>query len=128
MNFRRILRVLPLLVYSGAIFWASHQSAPFTPDLGFQWQDKLYHFGAYFMYGLVVLFALPALFPRLSQRKTTLVIIIAVMCYGASDEFHQYFIPGRSSEILDWCADSLGGIAAAVMAYFIAGKRGEEKR
>jgi VanZ family protein len=125
MKLRKAISILPIIIYSTAIFYASHQPTPFTPDLGLHWQDKLYHFSAYFFYGFAVLFALPAVFPRISGRKAMLVIIVAVMFYGASDEIHQYFIPGRSCELLDWCADALGGIAAAVVARFFVGKRGE---
>ena len=28
--------------------------------------------------------------------------------YAATDEFHQYFIPGRSAEVMDVCIDTLG--------------------
>jgi MYXO-CTERM domain-containing protein len=36
-----------------------------------------------------------------------------VSFYGASDEVHQSFVPGRDSDVLDWRADTIGGAAAA---------------
>jgi VanZ family protein len=40
--------------------------------------------------------------------------------YGATDEFHQYFVPNRSAEVQDWLADVLGAvIAAIVINYFL---------
>jgi VanZ family protein len=39
------------------------------------------------------------------------------MLYGVSDEFHQYFVPGRSVEALDVLADALGGLLGAWMMY-----------
>ena len=49
--------------------------------------------------------------------------IAAGILYGASDEFHQYFTPGRDPDILDLCVDaaavSLG--AAAVWAWSMIG-------
>ena len=35
--------------------------------------------------------------------------LAAVSCFGATDEWHQLFVPGRSCELGDWVADSLGG-------------------
>jgi VanZ family protein len=34
-------------------------------------------------------------------------IIIGSM-YGLSDEFHQYFVEGRTMDFWDWIADSIG--------------------
>ena len=36
--------------------------------------------------------------------------------FGVSDEVHQSFTPGRSMEIADWVADTLGA-TVAVLAY-----------
>jgi VanZ family protein len=44
-------------------------------------------------------------------------VALAVMLYGVSDEFHQYFVPGRSVEALDVLADALGGLLGAWMMY-----------
>ena len=37
--------------------------------------------------------------------------------YGASDEFHQSFVPGRHVEIADWLADTLGGGVGAAAVW-----------
>ena len=36
--------------------------------------------------------------------------------YGATDEFHQSFVPGRDSDVLDWVADTLGAALGAASA------------
>jgi VanZ family protein len=38
------------------------------------------------------------------------VTIVITLFYGAIDELHQIFIPGRSADIRDWLADSTGVI------------------
>lgn len=123
MNFKHFLQIIPLIFFSAAIFWFSHQSQPPIPDIGFQWQDKLYHFLAYFIYGLSASLAARAIFPNASRNFVFIFLILTVIIYGASDEFHQSFIPGRSSEFADWIADSLGGIAAALVIIFLSKKR-----
>jgi VanZ family protein len=36
--------------------------------------------------------------------------VLLVIVYGASDEFHQYFVPGRQADVFDLMADSLGAV------------------
>ena len=40
--------------------------------------------------------------------------IVATSLYGATDEWHQSFVPMRDSDVRDWVADTLGGTAGAV--------------
>ena len=42
------------------------------------------------------------------QNNMVLVLIVSLL-YGLSDEFHQWFIPGRSATFGDVLADTLGG-------------------
>jgi VanZ family protein len=52
--------------------------------------------------------------------------VLAVVCaflYGASDEIHQWFVPGRASEVLDLVADTLGGAIGALAVEFLARRR-----
>ncbi|MEX2043905.1 MAG: VanZ family protein, partial [Opitutus sp.] len=41
---------------------------------------------------------------------------VVAAVFGATDEWHQSFVPGRTSEWADWIADALGA-ALAVMMY-----------
>jgi len=40
--------------------------------------------------------------------------------YGASDEYHQAFVPNRNPAVSDWVADSLGALVGA--SIFRAGR------
>ena len=40
--------------------------------------------------------------------------------YGASDEFHQRFVPGRTPALDDWIADTLGAAGAIICVVLIA--------
>lgn len=44
--------------------------------------------------------------------------VAAVSLFGLTDEWHQSFTPGRSVEVVDWVADTLGAIVA-VTAYAV---------
>lgn len=52
------------------------------------------------------------LFPTRSTLFRTLLAVGFASLYGATDEVHQYFVPERSSDVLDWIADTVGALAA----------------
>lgn len=45
--------------------------------------------------------------------KTAFVAFALAVCYAASDEFHQYFVPGRAAMVTDVLIDS-GGVLIGV--------------
>lgn len=46
------------------------------------------------------------------------------VAYGATDELHQYFVPGRFAAFDDWVADAVGSaVALVVVTASIAGSR-----
>jgi VanZ family protein len=47
------------------------------------------------------------------HRRWYLATLIVVSVCGASDEFHQAFVPGRYVEFFDWLADTIGGCVGA---------------
>jgi VanZ family protein len=93
----------PVLLWAGIIFAISSQ--PTLPVSLGSGRDKLAHFAAYAVFGVLAGHALP---PR---RGFALLAILLGVAYGASDEIHQHFVPGRTVELGDWFADSLGVIA-----------------
>ena len=89
-----------------------------APDI-FQF-DKLAHLGVYFVLALLVYRALRVkeLFPRLHSHATSVTMLLIAL-YGASDEFHQVFVPGRSVDLFDWLADALGGVLCALVVVLL---------
>ena len=97
---------LPAASMMGLIFFLSSLSNPPTP-LRFAHADKVVHAGLYG--GLCATLLLAGLPPAGA--------LAAASAYGASDEFHQRFVPGRDCSAGDWLADSAGAAAAAAGAW-----------
>jgi VanZ family protein len=104
---RRLLAWLPAVVWAVVIFNLSSQSRlPGPEQPGF---DKVAHFGAYALLGWLAVWA--------ADRSLLPLAVGAVLgvLYGATDEIHQMYVPGRSPDVRDWFADAAGVIAA----YFV---------
>jgi VanZ family protein len=105
--------VWPLLV-AGVIFYASSRSLVGAPG-GIKVNDKLAHFCAYGLLASLVLRA----FGGGGWRGAVAAVLIA-SAYGASDEWHQSFVPGRNSELADWVADTAGAALAVALYLWCA--------
>ena len=111
---------VPPLLYMALIFAVSSLEQPPLPMPKFEWLtiDKLYHFIEYAILGGLVarafLKAKPAIVP--SQLIWKLSAVLSIL-YGASDEWHQTFVPGRYATFADWVADVLGSIAGVLAVY-----------
>ena len=106
----------PVLLVAGAILTLSQMSSPPSPSGAPDW---LLH-GIEF--GVLSLFLSRALAGgwrgRLGRRGAVLTVLLGVL-YGAGDEWHQSFIPGRDASGRDLVADSAGtllGLAVTVAA------------
>lgn len=75
--------------------------------------NKLIHTGEFGLLGLLMCHALTAQLPTWPRSHIALLSLLAAICYGATDEFHQLFVPSRSAELGDLAADSLGATLAA---------------
>src|SRR4030042_2245401 len=87
-------------------------SIPTLPHVGFIWWDfvikKSAHVGEYAILYFLLFRAINKNKFQLLNTKTWLVPFIFGLLYAASDEFHQYFIPGRTSRVRDVGFDILG--------------------
>ncbi len=120
----RVRRWLPPLLWAGVIVFATSVPTTFVPPQLSPF-DKAIHFSMY-----AVLAALLAWYV-LENRKllpATILSLVLVAAFGAADEWHQRFIPGRSSEFADWVADSLGGVSGVVAAAFYTRRQGRSVR
>ncbi len=109
---------IPLAIYWIILFTATSLPIERLPSVGFN--DKINHFLAYFI--LAVLVNLTLIYQRKSRflfQKAPIVTIIIGLLYGAFDELHQIFVPGRFAETLDWMADGLGTIVGVLVVYYL---------
>ncbi len=82
---------------------------------------KCAHFTIYLILGILVISLLSEY--RILNFKTVLYTLLIVFLYACSDEFHQLFVSGRSSEIRDVLIDSSGGFIGSYLYYLFRRKR-----
>lgn len=97
---RPLLPWLPAAAWAAVLFYLSSLST--LPSPGVSHSDKAAHFAAYLVLGLLLAFAADR-----TARSLALAAALGLL-YGASDEVHQLFVPGRSASLGDWMADAAG--------------------
>lgn len=117
-----------------AIFWLSSLPGDSLPLPDFRFGDKLAHFLAYALLGLLIAARAP-IRERLRRSPGAGMAAaapfdwrgIAVgILYGISDEIHQYFVPMRLFSLSDAAADALGVAAGVSLAGWMR-RRWKEK-
>lgn len=117
MRIKRYLRWLPVGLWAGVIFVGSSVPGTNLPGGYSLWG----HLGEYLVLGALTAWAL-----RRDDWGTILLAIGLCAIYGASDEFHQAFVPYRMPDIFDWIAD-VSGAAIGVAVYLLLSVRGEPR-
>ena len=120
---------VPALVYMAGIFYVSSLSDPGSIPGGVS--DKWIHAVEYAV--LAVLLLLPLSGGRSERLTWPRAAIAAVLAsaYGATDELHQAFVPGRVASAGDLAADAAGaalGAAAAGGAWSILRRSARSRR
>ena len=105
---------LPPLVYMAVIFYLSSQSAPLPAVTAVVW-DKILHLFEYA--GLAALFGRALVGEGLGGSASFVVAALLAAAYGATDEYHQLFVPLRSGELRDWLVDVLGAALGAAVVF-----------
>jgi len=113
-----VLVYIPLIIYWTLLLIGTTLPVPDVPSFGVG--DKFIHFGAFFGLTVLLSFTLHYQNKNLLLKKyfLTATLIIATF-YGFLDELHQSFIPGRSSEFLDWLADLLGTALGIMFVFYL---------
>lgn len=107
---------LPVVGYCAFLFIQSSLPSPkLLPS--FSGMDKLLHFGAYGVLGLLIMRALTRSISRLGAGQIIFYSILLTSVYGLSDEAHQRFVAARTAEMLDVLADAVGGGCGAFLYY-----------
>jgi len=100
--------VFPAVFWIILIFALSTYPKAIIPQGKFISWDKLAHIVEFGILGYLV--ARLGYFSRQSWwfRRWGLITIIFGILYAASDEWHQFFVPGRYSSVYDVIADAIG--------------------
>jgi len=104
---------VPVVIYMGAIFYVSSIPEPPIP-VG---TDKPLHWLAYLGLAVVVVRALAGGLPRRIGVGLALSAMLITIGYGATDEVHQLFVPGRSGDVYDLMADAGGALAGTIACW-----------
>ena len=120
---RFLLYWLPPLAWMGLIFALSAQpDLPYPPG---PWLEKLFDKAAHAVtYGILAWLLLRALRLRYPLSAALLIVVVVlVVAYGISDEYHQSSVPGRNASLADVAADGVGAALAMAAAVWLAHRR-----
>jgi VanZ family protein len=111
---RRLLASFGAVALMIGLFALSSQALPPAP-VSIPGLDKIMHATVYGLLGWLLLMAMKRDQDRLLPRHLAGAVALASL-YGMTDELHQYFVPGRDADPLDWCADTVGALVAVTLA------------
>jgi len=97
-----------------AIFTLSSIPKAYLPEVPAVWFPKVAHFIEYALLGALLVRAF--YHSRITLFGSIVITSIAIASlYAATDELHQYFVPGREMDIVDWLFDFLGSASGAYL-------------
>lgn len=133
---KRVISLIFMLYCFLIIFYFSHQNSDLSSNLSkmaydtasgftlFNWLfsvfsiRKVAHFCLYALTSLAIYSFINSWF-NLKEAMKSLTTIGVVFIYACSDEFHQFFIVGRSAEFRDVLIDCSGAICVLICIAFI---------
>ncbi len=102
------------LLASAIVFYES--SLPIRVPGNIPHLDKVAHVLLYFGLGMAYFNVATRGGTRTGTRACWVAFLLAV-AYGASDEWHQAYVPGRSADWADWVADTAGAALAVGLGW-----------
>lgn len=104
----RLQALWPLAIASLVIVASSRSRLATVPDIPHL--DKITHFVVFGLLGTLV--------GRLGTGwRGAVGALLIVAAFGATDELHQAFVPGRTPELADWLADTAGAATGIALYY-----------
>lgn len=89
-------------------FFKDVQASIFGPQV-----DILSSIGHFLEYALLGFALTNALRHHMPLKRAWIVALICASAYGITDEFHQYFVPERMCDPVDWLVDTAGATLGA---------------
>ena len=97
-----------VLLYALLIFTVSAIPGISPPSFGFKFEDKILHFIEYSIFSFLLFMAFFTSRKEFFKKNVFFLCCFIGIAYAISDELHQRFVPGRSCDVFDFVADSLG--------------------
>ena len=110
------------LKYMALIFVISSFELEVPGIRHFPLRDKGIHFLEYTVLGWLCAAASSRTWPSASAWRTAAFAVFISALWGLSDEIHQAFVPGRSSEVADVIADLFGSMAGAAASLLLSNR------
>jgi VanZ family protein len=107
-----VLRWAPAVLWAALIFTLSSIAGLPAPPGGLT--DKHAHLITYAVLCACLVWGLTDRAPARTTGRIAAAAVVLATLYGASDEWHQSFVPGRETSVLDLAADTAGAVLAAV--------------
>jgi VanZ family protein len=119
---KKIISILryqfPAFFWAALIYLASSIPAKYLPSPKIFHFDKIVHIILFFILGILIYRALEPINKTAKINHAILFFSLAVVIfYGIMDEMHQGSVPGRTVEVYDALADTIGGLLAGVVIY-----------
>jgi len=110
---KRILAILPVVIYWPVIFVLAHIP---IPELVYRARvsDKIIHFLAYFILAFLLWYAVGAGAKIKWLKAGVWWVVLVIIGYATIDEVLQTFV-GRNASVMDFVADLEGGLAGLVV-------------
>jgi VanZ family protein len=105
---------LPPLAWAAIIFVESSIPGHAFPSMPVG-TDKLVHIAIFFILGWLSHRAFTHQSSELVSKMSLYLTQVVTILFGFSDEFHQLFVPGRTADMYDMAADSVGGFLFIVV-------------
>ncbi len=119
---------LPVLIWIVLIFSLSSIPGSALSPVEFPYAHLIAHS---LLFGMLYYLAYRALkfqrYSRFVSEFSLVITLLFVMIYGASDEFHQSFVPGRTEEFKDFAID-VGAALIVLVLVLLKDKLGLERR
>lgn len=115
LSLNRFVHLFLAAAYMVGIYLVSGIEIDFDPDVPFIWEvaTNLCHVPVYMGLAMLLLPLVRTFFKTDEEReippRVMIIVLVAVLFYGISDEWHQSFT-GRSATFLDVVSDLIGGI------------------
>lgn len=125
-------RLPVLLLMAFSFFLSSRSQLPAMPSFSFA--DKFAHFGLFSVLAAcwTPWFPVRPTAAGKNGAKTSLRVMLVCAAlaslYGIVDEVHQYFVPGRSCDVFDWIADTLGAVFGSAAGYKLFHRKQKKRR